>query len=562
MRTPILADLAVPVPLTAPDTSMGEVESVLRGHPELLGVVTAANDQLYLVDRGFLDMVLAGRLGYGRALLHRRPLRSLLRQPALVLPAGTGWGDAARAAMERPDPLKAIPLVVMFDDGTVGVAPVGPLVEHLSLRYQAMALTDDLTGLGNRRSLLERPAPCHRAAALVIDLNRFKEINDSLGHAGGDELLRSVSVALAAACAPAQAFRLGGDEFVVFTPDLTTWPGVEPSAPAAAPLAEAGHRLLRAIEGPYEVAGVPITVEASMGIAVTDGRPRPDVDDLVARADAAMYAAKRDRTQVEHWHAALSAGHADLGMDTHLRTAIGNRELILHYQPLVDAHTRETVSVEALVRWSHPQRGLLPPGAFLPQAERSDVIHLLTEAVLGDAVRQAATWHRAGCAVPVAVNLAAPVLASDRIVATIVALLAETGLPAGSLIVEVTESAVMTRPAESADRLRSLREIGVRVAIDDFGTGNTSLGLLTQLPVDELKLDRSFVARIHHPQDRVIVESVARMANGLGLTLVAEGVEDEHTADTLTALGFDLLQGYHFGRPEPALAATAPGWNR
>ncbi|BCJ46781.1 hypothetical protein GCM10010168_36970 [Actinoplanes ianthinogenes] len=542
MRTPTLADLAVPAPLTAPDTPMGEVEAVLRADPGLLGVVTAVDGEFYLVDRGFLDFVLAGRLGYGRALLHRKPLRGLLRRPALTLPAATGWSEAARAAMARPDAFTTIPVIVAFDDGRVGMAPVGPLVEHLSRQYQTMALTDELTGLGNRRSLLEQRAT-GRAAAFVVDVNRFKEINDTLGHARGDELLRHVAAALTGACAPARAFRLSGNKFAVLTPDLAAWPGIDP--------ADAGHKLLHAIEGPFPVAGVPITVEASMGIAVSCGT---DPADLLTRAETAMYAAKRDRTQVELWHAALAAGNTDLGLDTDLRAAIGNRELVLHYQPLVHAQTRETASVEALVRWSHPRRGLLPPGVFLPQAERSDVIHLLTAAVLDDAVRQAATWHRAGRTVPVAVNLAAPVLASDRVVTTIGALLAETGLPPRALIVEVTESAVMTRPAESADRLRSLSAMGVRVAIDDFGIGYTSLGLLTQLPVDELKLDRSFVARIHQPPDRVIVESVARMANGLGLTLVAEGVEDAHTADTLTELGFDLLQGFHFGRPEPASA--------
>ncbi|WP_436519740.1 EAL domain-containing protein [Actinoplanes sp. HUAS TT8] len=428
MHTPLLADLAVPIPVTPPDTPMGEIEARLRTDPELLGVVTEVGGELYLIDRGFLDLILAGRLGYGRALLHRRPLRSLLRRPALVLPAGTGWGEAARAAMQRPDTFKAIPLVVRFDDGGVGVAPVGPLVEHLSRRYQTMALTDDLTGLGNRRSLLEQPVHGGRAGVWMIDLNRFKEINDTLGHARGDELLRHVASALTGACAPARAFRVGGDEFVVLTPDVDTWPGTDPVT--------AGFRLLRAIQGPFAVAGIPITVEASIGIA-TGG----DVGDMVARADAAMYAAKRDRTQVELWRAALAAGNTDLGLDTALRAAIGNGELVLHYQPLVDAQTRATASVEALVRWSHPERGLLPPGAFLPQAERSDVIHLLTAAVLDDAVRQAATWHRAGRNVPVAVNLAAPVLASDRFVTTIDDLLTETGLPPAALIVEVTESA-------------------------------------------------------------------------------------------------------------------------
>jgi EAL domain-containing protein (putative c-di-GMP-specific phosphodiesterase class I) len=207
--------------------------------------------------------------------------------------------------------------------------------------------------------------------------------------------------------------------------------------------------------------------------------------------------------------------------------------------------------VEALVRWQHPRHGLLPPAAFIPDAERSDVIIALTDRVLTDAIAQAASWHRCGRHIAVAVNLPAPALAQDRIVDLIAGLLAEHGLPAESLIVEITESAVMTRPEHSAELLRQLRSLGVRVAMDDFGTGNTSLALLTRLPLDELKLDRAFVHRIHHASERTIVEAVARMAKGLRLTLVAEGVEDESTAAILTAAGFDVLQGYYFGRPVP-----------
>src|SRR6185369_15515532 len=183
---------------------------------------------------------------------------------------------------------------------------------------------------------------------------------------------------------------------------------------------------------------------------------------------------------------------------------------------------------EALVRWDHPERGLLLPAAFLPQAERSTAITALTDRVLADAIEQAARWQEQGRRLPVAVNLPAPVLAHDRIVEVIAGLLEKHSLPASALIVEVTESAVMSRPDRSAERLQKIRELGVRVAMDDFGTGFTSLALLTQLPLDELKLDRAFVHRVHDQRERVIVEAVAMMAGGLGLTLVAEGVEDQH----------------------------------
>ncbi len=318
-------------------------------------------------------------------------------------------------------------------------------------------------------------------------------------------------------------------------------------------LERTGAYLLESISGPFEIAGVPITVEAAVGVAHT-GLPGMDsLDALMVAADTAMYAAKRDRTRVEVWSPAIaSTASADLGLQTELRGAIADGQLVVHYQPLVDARTREIVSLEALVRWEHPRRGLLPPGAFVPQAESSDIIHLLTERVLADAVAQAARWHHGGWTVPVAVNLAAPVLTSDRIVHTIRRLLADSGLPPYALIVEITESAVMTRPEQSAARLQAIRDLGVRIAMDDFGTGYTSLALLSRLPLDELKLDRTFVMRVHEPHERVIVEAVTRMAGQLGLTSVAEGVEDEQTALTLAGIGVDLLQGYHFSRPVPA----------
>jgi diguanylate cyclase (GGDEF)-like protein len=545
-------DLAVPVPVIDAGTGVGEIEAILRAEPGCPGLIAADGDTLHVLDRPYLESVLAGRLGYGRALLFRRPVRAILRDPALVLPAGTALDDAARAVLARPNAAKPIPVVVTLDDGRLGLAAVGPLVEHLSRRYETLAQRDILTGLGNRRMLTEAGgdllATTDRPVALMlIDLDRFKEINDELGHTRGDELLRQVAAALAAVPGPAGVYRLGGDEFVALIGD------------AGDDLEALARRLLHDIRGPFTVAGVPITVEASLGVART-GPGRRDLGDLLAGADTAMYAAKRHRTGVELWRPELVTA-TDLRLQAELRAAIDAGQLVLHYQPLVDAHTGSVVSLEALVRWHHPRHGLLLPAAFLPGAERSEVITALTDRVITDAIAQAARWHRSGRPVPVAVNLPAPVLAQDRIVGVIAALLAEHDLPAGSLIVEVTESAVMTRPDRSAARLRAIRDLGVRIAMDDFGTGYTSLALLTQLPLDELKLDRAFVHRIHHAADRAIVEAVARMAKGLRLTLVAEGVEDQHTADVLAATGFDVLQGYHFGRPVPperlGLAAVA-----
>jgi diguanylate cyclase (GGDEF)-like protein len=529
---PELGVLAGRVAVIAAGLPVGELEAMLRTDPDSPGVIADDGGTLYVLDRPYLETILAGRLGYGRAVLHRRPVRTVLRGPALVLPAATEWDAAARSALDRPHRDKSTPVVVRLDAGGYGLAPVGPLVEYLSGRYAELALTDALTGLGNRGKLAEEAeARAERHfALLLLDLDRFKEINDALGHAYGDQLLRRVAQSLSGL----NAFRLGGDEFVVLIDDPDS------------SLAEVGRHILSLIRGPFPLDGVPVTVEGSIGIART-AAGRRTLGALLAGADVAMAAAKRDRTGVEVWRPELAGHGPDLRLQAELRDGIDRGELVLHYQPLVDARTGRTRSFEALVRWNHPRRGLLTPAAFVPAAERSEVIVALTEWVLDDAIAQAAHW-----ALPVAVNLAAPVLARDSIVDVIAGLLERHRLPPGRLIVEVTESAVMTQPERCAGRLQRLRSLGVRVAMDDFGTGYTSLALLARLPLDELKLDRSFVERIDESASRAIVDAVARMAKGLGLTLVAEGVEDRRTAETLAAAGFDLLQGYHFGRPMPA----------
>jgi EAL domain-containing protein (putative c-di-GMP-specific phosphodiesterase class I) len=243
-----------------------------------------------------------------------------------------------------------------------------------------------------------------------------------------------------------------------------------------------------------------------------------------------------------------------------LRTGIRAGHLRLHYQPLHDAQSRRIHGAEALVRWQHPQRGLLLPGVFLPDAERSDVILELTDWVLAEAIHQAAVWHRQGTALPVSVNLSAAYLAQDRAVPTILALLSLERLPPELLTVEITETAVLTRPEQAAARLAEIRAAGIRVAVDDFGTGYTSLGLLPKLPVDELKIDRSFVVRMQESRAHAtIIDAVISIARALDLSVVAEGVEDEPVAAALATAGVDLLQGYHLNRPKPPGELTLPG---
>jgi diguanylate cyclase (GGDEF)-like protein len=460
--------------------------------------------------------------------------------------------------MARPARQRTRDIVVTWPIGLVGTLSVDALLTGIVDSLPSLARCDDLTGLANRNGFMlaaERLADQQTdpITLILLDLDRFKDINDAFGHSAGDDLLRAVGTALRRyADGRGCAGRLGRDEFAVVVPDLERWrAGAEGYSRAV--LTGIGERIQHAVRGPFTIAGVPVSVEVGVGIAYRSASGE-DVSTLLRRAETAMRVAKRERTGVEVWHAELGMARSDdLRVLAHLRKAIPGGQLRLYYQPLIDAGTRRTHSVEALVRWQHPEWGMLPPGRFIPQAERSDVILALTDWVLDTALADVAGWMRTGHPLPVSVNVSAACLAQERLCTTVATLLAAHHVPGGLLTIEVTESAVMSHPQRAAARLTALRELGARVSVDDFGTGYTSLALLTQLPIDELKLDRSFVARVtDSASHRAVVRAVAEMARGLGVTLVGEGIEDEATAEALQVLGFDLLQGYHFGRPVPA----------
>jgi diguanylate cyclase (GGDEF)-like protein len=423
-------------------------------------------------------------------------------------------------------------------------------------QLRELAFTDAVTGLPNRaqlaaeaqRALLD---PTAEVGLFVIDLDRFNDINDALGHDAGDEVLRRAGAALVRSVnSGAVVARLGGDKFAVLVDsrDLPDLAGRTLSDRFTA----LGHQLLRALHGPVMIAGVPVTIEASVGVVHTPHHTH-DLGVLLRRADAAMDIAKRVHVGVEVWHPNLEMRTGDdLLILAELRAAIEHGQLRLHYQTLIDARTGEVRGTEALVRWQHPDRGLLMPGSFIVAAERSGLIVSLTDWVLVEAVAQVGRWRRAGRTLPVSVNVSAACVAREGLPARIAELLAAHDVPAGLLTIEVTETAVMADPDRAAARLKALREIGVRVSIDDFGTGNTSLALLTRLPIDELKLDRTFVSRVNDsPPHAAIVRTVADLASRLGLTVVAEGVEDEPIASSMRRLHFDVLQGFLFGRPQP-----------
>ncbi len=414
------------------------------------------------------------------------------------------------------------------------------------------AVTDSLTGLPNRRLFNDRAEQAvararrvgERVAVMIIDLDRFKEVNDTLGHHSGDVLLQEVAQRLTRAVRDSDTIaRLGGDEFAVLLPDVRDQ---EAAASVAAVLGAA-------IADPIMLEGLSLDTEASIGIALypDDG---DDVSHLLQRADVAMYTAKSDHL-----------GHAFYGPENdhysperlvlvgELRRAIEQDELVLHYQPKVDLESGGLIGVEVLVRWQHPSRGLLPPGDFIPLAEHTTLIKPLTLHVLNRALKQCKEWERQGRELNVAVNVSARNLLDPDFGDAVEACLELWQVPSSRLELEITESVLMTNPARALEVLRRFSDMGVTLSIDDFGTGYSSLEYLKQLPVNVLKIDRSFVMNMaDQPADAMIVRSTIDLARNLGLRVVAEGIEDQFSYDLLRQLGCSTGQGFLMSRPVPS----------
>jgi diguanylate cyclase (GGDEF)-like protein/PAS domain S-box-containing protein len=417
-------------------------------------------------------------------------------------------------------------------------------------RLAHQATHDALTGLANRARLhseLERhlddgPGAGGRLGLLVVDLDRFKEVNDSYGHHYGDLLLQGLAPRLVHALGgSAMVARLGGDEFGILLPDAD-----------AASSVRAAEAVLAAVRQPIVVKGQALDVGASIGIALCPEHSTDPVA-LMQCADVSMYAAKRARAG----YLVYAADQPEfsprrMALIGELRRGIDQDQLLLHYQPKIDLRTGAVAGVEALVRWMHPREGLLGPGEFVGMAEDTGLIKPLTFWVLHTALLQCRAWHQSGAALDVAVNLAVDMLREPELVAIITRHLESTDALPEWLTLEVTESAVMADPARATETLARLRGLGVRVSIDDFGTGYSSLAYLRNLPVNEVKIDRSFVKELDsREQDTCIVRSVIDLGHNLGLQVVAEGVESRATADRLAALGCDYVQGFHYARPLP-----------
>jgi diguanylate cyclase (GGDEF)-like protein len=441
-------------------------------------------------------------------------------------------------------PLWILPLIAVRK-----TASISREKEHASLH-------DTLTQLPNRKYLLARLGDAlddcsrdgYRAALCLLDLDRFKEVNDTLGHHVGDRLLQLAGNRIQSALRPGDLVaRLGGDEFALMLAPIR-------DDQAAV---EVAHRVRAALVTPFHLEGLLFELEASIGVAMF---PEHGVDgeQLLQRADVAMYLAKDGRTGVEIYSVERDPNSASrLALLGGLRTALEGGELELHYQPKLSLSTSDVTGVEALVRWRHPTRGLIMPDEFIPIAEHSGLMGTLTSYVVETALAQVAQWRAAGLDISVAVNVSMRDLQGSDLQQTVARSLELYDLPASALVLEITERVLTKDAAPVTPTLSELRRLGVRISLDDFGTGESSLKWLKHLPVDELKIDRTFVGRLTtDPADFTIVRSIVELSHGLGMIAVAEGVEDEAVWDRLRELGCDVAQGWFISRPMDAAHAT------
>jgi diguanylate cyclase (GGDEF)-like protein len=489
------------------------------------------------------------------------PVKALRVYAPVAVPGGTGvvalfqdYGPIAQAAEAAFLPVAGIFEVVLI----LLFVVLLPILRRVTRRIQRQmeeiqyrALYDELTGLPNRALFRDRTqqavaaARREKAAAsvLLLDVDRFREINDALGHEAGDFLLRELGSRLRGLLRESDTFaRLGGDEYGVLLPTAS----VEEAVVLAA-------RVHEALEDPFTLRGVPLEVATSVGVA-TYPEHGEDVDELLQHADSAMYVAKDAHAGTAVYDVELDTNDAArLALAGELRRAIERGELVIHYQPKADLATGKIVGAEALARWQHPERGLLSSDQFVPIAERTGLIKPLSLYVVGAALAQCRAWSEEGLDLGVAVNLTIPDLLDLELPDRIAALLEETGVPPGRLELEITESTILADPFRVRQVLTRLNEMGLRLAIDDFGTGYSSLAYLKRLPVQTIKIDRSFVtAMCDDPSDATIVRSTIDLGRNLGLAIVAEGVETRETWNALRGLGCSFAQGYLIGRAMPA----------
>jgi diguanylate cyclase (GGDEF)-like protein len=471
------------------------------------------------------------------------------------------YGPVAGAAASSFWPVAAVLGVVLF----VLYLSLFPLLRRVTKRLRKQveeiehqAMHDSLTGLPNRvlfRDRLEQALHGARrkpggVAVMFLDLDRFKEVNDTLGHESGDILLREVGQRLAHSLRAGDSVaRLGGDEFAVLAS------GLEDADDALV----VARKLRQAVEWPLTLHGLTLEVEASIGIALFPEHGT-DADTLLRHADVAMYQSKEAHSGAGIYSPERDVYSSDrLKLLGELRRAIEQGELVLHYQPKINLKTSEVLGFEALVRWQHPEQGLLPPERFVPFAEHTGLIKPLTRYVMREAVRSCSRWVQCGLDLSVAVNLSSRDLLDLHLPDEVRLLLNETAIDPERLELEITENTILSDPVRTRTILARLKDLGVRLAIDDFGSGYSSLGYLKRLPLDVLKIDKSFVMSMMADDDSAaIVRSTIDLAHNLGLEVVAEGVATEHISAVLAALHCDAAQGFYFSGP--IVASEVASW--
>jgi len=456
----------------------------------------------------------------------------------------------------------AILLLVVRPEGLTGAAVALPAVATLvasaarlviALRDSAataealhLARIDDLTGLPNRRALLREIETALRRpeqfGLLLLDLDGFKEVNDTLGHSAGDTMLELVAMRIRDALPPHVSLaRVGGDEFAMLIRDE-----------GEIDLVERAQGIRRALLSPARIDGLELGMSASVGIAMRlpeDMRPA----DILRRSEVAMYEAKVSRTGAQVYstdHDEFSRQRLQMGEE--FRRALSSGQVTVWFQPKIDAHTGVVVGMEALARWEHPEQGTIPPAAFLPVARRAGLMQELSERVVDLAVVSASSWHRLGLDLGIAINVAPAELLGTHLMPLLYRAVDRAQLPPNAVTIEVTEETFLAEPERARQVVLDMRRHGLRISIDDFGTGFSSLAYLRDLPIDELKLDRSFVSAVCvDDRSRLIVASTVDMAHALALHVVAEGVEESEVAQEMATLGVDQMQGYYFSAPMP-----------
>lgn len=553
MTTAAISILTIHVAPIDPDFPIGKVLDRFTADANLVAVpVVAAGVPIGIVCRR--NIVESFARPYTRELLGRKPVSAFMRTDPLLVDGRTDI-DEVNNAVVKSDAMRTFDsFIVTEDDRYVGIVLVRDLSRAITERNQArlyrLAYFDNLTGLPNRAffidSLHEARERARRQgrflAVMLLDIDRFKAINDSLGHFVADELLVAVGERLSACVRGGDLIaRLGGDEFTVILSNLTDWR----DAGAVA------TKITARFAGPFLVRGHELFVNLSIGIAID--AERDDAMAILREADTAMYTAKaQGGGRFEFYSPELGQTSTErLALENDLRRAVERKELRLHYQPRVDIATRAVVGAEALVRWQHPERGLIPPGDFIPLAEETGLIVAIGEWVLQQVCVDLAECRRAGKGpVRVGINVSARQFFNSDFVRRVRETLARTGTAPRMIQIELTENILIENRVVTVDMLNELHNAGIELSLDDFGTGYSSLSYLKRFPIDEVKIDRSFVCDVTaNPESKAIVTAILAMARTLDIRTVAEGVEHEQELSFLRAHGCHEVQGYLTGRP-------------